>query len=195
MKKINGCLWILVTLFGCGPNARGHEVVSEPDYTLANKRQPTGLAEGGEPTGRMNGIVAAHNRVRQRHCAPGLTWSDTAAKVAQKWATTLQNNGCAFEHSQTRNYGENLAFFSPASTGTVESALGGWYGEVNQYDFGAPGFAAATGHFTQVVWVASKFIGCGVAECGGGILWVCNYGPAGNVLGQFENNVKPTTCR
>lgn len=45
----------------------------------------------------------------------------------------------------------------------------------------------ATGHFTQVVWKATKRLGCGQA----GKFVVCNYYPAGNVQGQFRDNVAP----
>jgi len=53
------------------------------------------------------------------------------------------------------------------------------------------------GHFTQVVWKNSTELGCGAAQ---GVKTfqgnqynafyvVCQYGPAGNVIGQFDDNV------
>mmetsp|Transcript_115894 Transcript_115894/g.360990 ORF Transcript_115894/g.360990 Transcript_115894/m.360990 type:complete len:186 (-) Transcript_115894:81-638(-) len=42
-----------------------------------------------------------------------------------------------------------------------------------------------SGHYTQVVWRASTSVGCGVS----GALLVCEYGPAGNVVGGFQANV------
>ena len=38
--------------------------------------------------------------------------------------------------------------------------------------------------------MASTAIGCGVASCSNFPLYVCQYSPPGNVLGQFEANVK-----
>jgi hypothetical protein len=69
-----------------------------------------------------------------------------------------------------------------------------WYGERAQYDFGRPGFGMNTGHFTQVVWVGSKRLGCGVSTCRGMQVWVCNYDPPGNFEGQYPKNVLPTSC-
>jgi hypothetical protein len=49
-----------------------------------------------------------------------------------------------------------------------------------------------TGHFTQMVWDASKEIGVGKAHSKDGrVFVVCNYYPPGNVLGKFRDNVKP----
>jgi hypothetical protein len=43
------------------------------------------------------------------------------------------------------------------------------YKESQAYDFNAPGFSSATGHFTQVVWKASARLGCAVQVCSSGI--------------------------
>jgi hypothetical protein len=45
------------------------------------------------------------------------------------------------------------------------------------------------GHYTQVVWRTSTELGCGVASCKtqdgwNQDIWICNYGPAGNIGGQ-----------
>lgn len=53
--------------------------------------------------------------------------------------------------------------------------------------------------FSQVVWAASKDIGCAVGRCGPDYLYVCAYDPPGNVLGsdgkldfvQMDKNVSP----
>ena len=51
---------------------------------------------------------------------------------------------------------------------------------------------AGTGHFSQVVWKGSKEIGVGKALTEDGrVFVVCNYNPAGNVMGQFADNVFP----
>merc|ERR1712051_1172949 len=50
------------------------------------------------------------------------------------------------------------------------------------------------GHYTQVVWKDSTKLGCGKgrATVGGiqGDLWVCQYGTAGNTMGEFSQQVK-----
>lgn len=49
----------------------------------------------------------------------------------------------------------------------------------------------ATGHFTQVVWENSNQLGIGIAFSGDSKkVWiVAEYYPAGNVAGQFPDNV------
>jgi len=48
------------------------------------------------------------------------------------------------------------------------------------------------GHFTQVVWKGSTELGIAWARAPGGACYcVANYRPAGNMMGDFENNVLP----
>lgn len=64
----------------------------------------------------------------------------------------------------------------------------------------------ATGHFTQLVWVASTSVGCAFIECNTrdtpGMYLMCEYNPTGNVdsnltfstaltLAQYVQNVLP----
>lgn len=65
-----------------------------------------------------------------------------------------------------------------------------WYNEVKDYKYG-DGFSMKTGHFTQVVWVGSRRIGCGIGVDSRGtkFLGVCRYSPPGNYQGQFAQNV------
>lgn len=132
-----------------------------------------------------------HNLLRAKHCAPALTWSAELAAGAQAWA-----DACQFDHSKANGaYGENL------SAGTNQTAIGAvdsWYSEIKNYDFAAPGTSQGTGHFTQVVWKGSTQLGCGMARCGnifsdfgGAFFYVCRYAPAGNMAGEYEQNVAP----
>ena len=131
-------------------------------------------------------LVDAHNAYRAKHCVPALTWSSQVAASAQQWA-----NGCAFEHQGGTGLGENLAMGTNLSP---KAAVDMWYAEVGSYNFAAPGFSMATGHFTQVVWRSTTQVGCGSATCQGQIFWVCRYSPPGNFTGQFPENV-PQTCK
>ena len=49
------------------------------------------------------------------------------------------------------------------------------------------------GHFTQVIWKDSREIGIGRAftDNGRAVYVVCNYFPAGNVIGHVKENVFP----
>jgi len=128
-------------------------------------------------------MLNAHNAARAKHGVPPLSWSASLAKAAQAWA-----DRCVFEHSNT-NYGENLAQGTGEYSGA--DAVNDWYNEISAYDFNNPGDSEATGHFTQVVWKETKKVGCGVAQCSDGALYVCNYEPAGNMQGAYPDNVLP----
>ena len=62
------------------------------------------------------------------------------------------------------------------------------------YNFGSGGFSSGTGHFTQVVWKGSTELGIGRAESTKGSMKcayiVGRYKPAGNMMGDFAENVK-----
>jgi len=154
---------------------------------------PSATASSGDKAPpEMQAILDAHNRMRAQHCAAPLVWSDTVARAAKSWVTHLAAS-CQLQHSQTP-YGENISGGSP-STQTPEGVVNLWYREKAAYDFRAGGFSMSTGHFTQVVWRDSRRLGCATASCGGLQLWVCNYDPPGNMQGDFQRNVLPTTCR
>lgn len=140
----------------------------------------------------MRALLDAHNRRRAEHCAPPLAWSSELAAHAQAWADSLRARGCAFEHSRS-DYGENLA---GGTSGTLdgEAVTDMWYRESAQYDYRRGRFSMRTGHFTQLVWTATQRVGCGVTQCNGMDVWVCNYDPPGNVEGAYRENVRPRSC-
>lgn len=131
----------------------------------------------------------AHNRYRALHGVPPVSWSPAAAASAQAWADT-----CPASHSGSA-YGENIAFATYAMSPGDVVAL--WYSEEPDYDYNNPGFSPETGHFTQVVWKSTTEIGCGYRSgCPPPAwphIWVCQYNPPGNYLGQFAANVFPPT--
>ena len=75
-----------------------------------------------------------------------------------------------------------------------KSATKSWYDEVKLYNFNGGGFSMATGHFTQVVWKASRKLGVGVATKNGKTFVVANYSPAGNFGNEYRQNVSPAKC-
>ena len=157
-------------------------------------------------TGRMEGITAAHNDVRTPLGLDPLEWSPEIAEVAQAWADNLAAD-CLFDHSMGGPYGENLASFGSTvpPNSTSLAAVDGWSAEVQCWTYGtikgtemcdmectADMFASGCGHYTQVVWENTKRVGCGVAmatdcEADQGTIrdiWVCNYDPPGNYIGE-----------
>ncbi len=127
--------------------------------------------------------LQAHNIHRILHDVNPLIWSATVAASAQKYADT-----CPSDHSGS-GYGENIAWasYDQGRTGAVDD----WYNEEPLYDYDNPGFSGETGHFTQVVWKGTREVGCGYKSCSSGWpnVWVCQYNPPGNYIGQFGENV------
>ncbi|XP_063908893.1 venom allergen 3-like [Zophobas morio] len=118
-----------------------------------------------------------------------LKWDARLAKQAQKIADT-----CKFKHVPVKDVrwavGQNL--FKLSSTDhikgiNVTEAIYAWFNEHELYTY--PHYTKESGHYTQVVWANTKYVGCGYTfyKAGGKFkyqkLLVCNYGPAGNVQG------------
>jgi uncharacterized protein YkwD len=136
----------------------------------------------------QDSILGQHNALRARHGSAPLQWSQQLADFAQDWANTLARED-RMRHRPSNRYGENIYWQSNNDVSGAQ-VVSDWYGEIAQYDYRHPGFSSETGHFTQVVWSGSTGIGCGRAlSRRGGLYVVCNYAPAGNVIGRFEQNV------
>ena len=132
--------------------------------------------------------LQSHNLYRHQHNASTLVWNSSLATSSAAWSAA-----CHWGHSQNRWYGENLA----AGFSNVSDAVEAWAVESALYSYSHPGFSEATGHFTQVVWRNTTSVGCGRANCkAAGIVpgWylTCRYWPAGNVAGEYVDNVRPS---
>ena len=129
-----------------------------------------------------------------------LTWDDEMAKGAQMWA-----NQCYFNHDENDvcrfRVGQNLykagMFKGSSEAEKVDpiwtDAMESWYSEIDDFRENPTQPSSnylGTGHFTQLIWAKTQFVGCGfiVHEGYGGSnrydtkYYVCNYGPAGNWL-------------
>ncbi|APA10977.1 hypothetical protein SS1G_03326 [Sclerotinia sclerotiorum 1980 UF-70] len=151
--------------------------------------------------------VVAHNDARASHQASTMSWNQTLADYA------AQEGSCAtFAHDLTAGgggYGQNIAVAGNSNSaaytteGALADAIKEWYAEESLYGslYGVANPSESVGdflHFTQMVWQGSHQVGCAVKTCGtdntiypGMYVWysVCNYYPAGNVIGEFDINV------
>ncbi|RAL68480.1 hypothetical protein DID88_007208 [Monilinia fructigena] len=151
--------------------------------------------------------VTSHNDARASHKASAMTWNQTLADYA------LQEGSCTqFAHDLTAGgggYGQNIAVAGNSNSaaytteGALADAIKEWYAEESLYGslYGVASPSESVGdflHFTQMVWQGSHQVGCAVKTCGtdnsiypGMYIWysVCNYYPAGNVIGEFATNV------
>jgi pathogenesis-related protein 1 len=152
---------------------------------------------------RYRHLTALHNKIRQKQQLAPLQWSNKLAHHAQEWADYLaENNQCRMKHRPLtgyyrRIYGENILWASPRrwlSSGDIEiqplsvhDVIAAWADEKEYYDYANNRCQTAEqcGHYTQIVWQTSRFIGCGMTLCPDlGQLWVCNYDPPGNYVGE-----------
>lgn len=157
-------------------------------------------------------ILEAHNRLRSAVAMglqpgqPGaqnmkeIVWDDELAARAQNWA-----NQCTFKHDPQRTInrftmGQNMAIIwstAPISDGDFTSRITNWFKEVNQYAFGSA-WSPKTGHYSQLVWADTNMVGCGFTYYKSGAkynkLFVCNYGPGGNVVGSMPYSVGNPDC-
>ncbi len=182
------------------------------ESTTADHSSGTGSpGDVGAEAGRMAGMTAAHNAVRDavamQSLAP-LVWSEGLAQYAQEWADELAKD-CMPRHRSELSYGENIATFGSTAAGgpgtTAPDAVDGWAAEIDCWEYGefmrtdscgaqcvAQLNASGCGHYTQLVWSGTEQVGCGLSQCsrsqGGRTfqfdVWVCNYDPPGNFVGR-----------
>lgn len=150
--------------------------------------RPAEVPPADREPGPLAGITAAHNRVREPLGIAPLTWSPELARFAQTWADKLGREGCDLQHRprsgpDAQRYGENIYGASGGQPGAGD-VVDMWAKEAQGYDAKRGRCKGVCGHYTQIVWAKSQRLGCGRAVCGESEVWVCNYDPPGNVLGQ-----------
>ena len=131
-------------------------------------------------------ILDRHNYWRADVGVTGkLEWSDDMAKLAADWARKLKGKKCAFEHRPDNKFGENL-FMGTAGVYNAAYVVDAWASEKTDYSYRKnkckPG--KMCGHYTQIVWQSTEKVGCAKIVCDGMDIWVCNYDPPGNWVGQ-----------
>jgi len=152
-------------------------------------------------------MVKEHNLLRASVGVPELHWSDALVRQAASWAEELKKAGCGMKHSHAARVGENLYWASPLKTGNRSKGKSTWRWSLTQQPIKEENVVAAwsveqpwyslvsntcnappgktCGHYTQMVWADTREVGCAKAVCeDSSQVWVCNYAPAGNVVGQ-----------
>jgi uncharacterized protein YkwD len=126
-------------------------------------------------------LLDAHNAARKHVGSPPLVWSSTLANHARSWAEHLVATH-TFARQLDDPHGENLFLVSGGTIAPTE-VVQAWVAEMRDYDPSTNSCNGVCGHYTQVVWRATRAVGCGVAVDGSRQVWVCKYDPAGNVFG------------
>ena len=146
---------------------------------------------------QKNEMVDVHNAYRFEVGVSDITWSAKLAAIAQKYANVLKNKlKCKMKHSGAEGMGENLYWASPlihSKKGssvqqiTSKQVADAWGSEKTDYSYASNTCAKGKvcGHYTQMVWNSTTEVGCASAVCNDkSQVWVCNYHPAGNYIGQ-----------
>lgn len=170
------------------PAPASHAVAPRPPATRQDTREAAPASKADPESGRLVGITAAHNRVRASVGVGPIEWSPELARYAQRWADKLQRRGCPLEHRphagpDAQRHGENIYSATGQAPGAGE-VVDTWAAELADYDAKRNRCKGVCGHYTQIVWRASQRLGCAMAACGDTEVWVCNYDPPGNFMGQ-----------
>lgn len=137
----------------------------------------------------IQGWLDAHNNYRSQYGVGSVTWSEELVQVARR-----QTDSCVWKHTRPNLYGENIA----AGQNSPSEVVIAWVEGPNEREGWEPNSPSPT-HFTQVVWKATREIGCAVNTCqtvegshlpqSPVMLWSCEYHPKGNVQTQYTQNV------
>lgn len=138
-------------------------------------------------------LLAAHNRERAAVGVPPLDWDTGLAADAANWAQALADTD-SFEHSRADPsdpdvQGENL-WAGTRGAWAPEEMVGLWISEKRDYRAGVfpavsrSGDLERVGHYTQVIWRATRKVGCAVARGRKEDILVCRYSSGGNVIGE-----------
>lgn len=142
-------------------------------------------------------VLNIHNRERNQVGTSPLTWSDSLANDAQRYAQYLTTLGLGprdvLPHATGTGQGENLSWGTPGFY-RVDQGVQQWADEKSNYkgtpisreDF-LPG-VPMIGHYTQMVWKDTTQVGCGTASSSTLEVLVCRYSPPGNYIGQLPYN-------
>ena len=138
-------------------------------------------------------MLAGHNEARGTLGLSPLAWNESLAADAHAYARELARTG-RFEHSpQPRgdpSEGENL-WTGTRRAYSYQEMIGHWVAERRFYQSlpvpqsSNSGRFGDVGHFSQIVWRATREVGCAEASNRTDDYVVCRYLPAGNIAGEI----------
>jgi hypothetical protein len=143
------------------------------------------------PSPEQRDWMAAHNRARDEVGLPPLAWSERLARDAEEWARHLARHD-RYEHAspdQRSGQGENL-WRGARGYWTAAEMVGFFTAEKRDFQPGAFPEVSRTGrwrdvaHYTQIIWPATREVGCAIARTARDEVLVCRYWPAGNIWGE-----------
>jgi Cysteine-rich secretory protein family len=134
-----------------------------------------------------------HNEYRARHNVPAMTIAMKLCVSAQEWANHLASRNELYYCPSNFNFGQNI--FCCVETCLMLSISGQevatyWYSSMKRYDFfKRPSLlhtSINSGHFSQIVWKDTKYIGVGKSVSKTGKIFVVGESTA--VASHSESN-------
>jgi len=182
---------------GTVDNSTGTDSGSPPgdDGSVPPVDVPGGVGEPAE----LQGITLFHNQARAMVQTstplPSLQWEPALAATAAAWVAKCQDTDQPIglvDHNPNRSdghpyyVGENI--FASSGQASAQQAVDLWVAEQSNYDYATNTCNGTCGHYTQVVWRDTLYLGCALGNCPGlqfSSTIVCDYGPGGNIGGQL----------
>jgi hypothetical protein len=135
-------------------------------------------------------MLASHNEERTRLGIAPLVWNPGLAAGARDWARNLAARGVLLHSSSSSGAGENL-WMGTSGAFPPERMIEAFVGERKYFQAGRfpavsrTGRWSDVGHYTQLIWPATRELGCALEQGRNWDVLVCRYYPAGNVYGQI----------
>eukprot|EP00486_Rosalina_sp_Unknown_P003111 CAMPEP_0201574326 /NCGR_PEP_ID=MMETSP0190_2-20130828/18760_1 /ASSEMBLY_ACC=CAM_ASM_000263 /TAXON_ID=37353 /ORGANISM="Rosalina sp." /LENGTH=499 /DNA_ID=CAMNT_0048002439 /DNA_START=91 /DNA_END=1587 /DNA_ORIENTATION=+ len=159
----------------------------------------------------LNGIASSGQP--QATFMNALHWDPVLAANSQKFTDRCSighNNNRVYDFKSldspklsTFNYdasdlsvGENFLWYPRTSATIYDDAMAmaeeHWWNEHEDYDFATKYSSGVTGHYTQMAWADTRYVGCGASICPSGstdmLFLICEYYPSGNFNGNRPYN-------
>ncbi|KAI4460966.1 cysteine-rich secretory protein-related [Holotrichia oblita] len=154
-------------------------------------------------------IIKLHNEAREK-VASGSTRLPAASNLNAlayddqlQYTATCWAKQCAFRHDRCRRTehfqtaGQNIFTSTGECDGKTvfKTVVDLWYSEIDEASVDCIRYyTGCSGHFTQLVWAMTTHVGCSRILANGQCLIACNYGPAGNMLGNPVYNEGSINC-
>jgi hypothetical protein len=143
------------------------------------------------PVTSTNPILNMHNHERRSVGVAPMVWDHRLAAAADAYAAELARTG-RWGHSAAHRragQGENL-WMGTRGAYSLGEMMSGWTSEKRMFRAGVfpqvvrSGSWHEVGHYTQMIWPATRRVGCSVRSSARSDYLVCRYSSPGNVTGQ-----------
>ena len=154
------------------------------NISLSVVPSPLPQKTGAEPQAFAREMLAAHNAVRRKMGVPPLLWSGQLAERARDWAATLASTGASKMQGIP---GQNIGYAVPPGSAKGPDIVREWAAESTNYDYQKNACVDSKlrcHHYTQIVWRASKYVGCAALRDASREIFVCDYDPPGNDVAE-----------